>query len=65
MVNKKYDIVIHGASGFTGKLICNYLFHHIDSKSIKWAISGRNKSKLKEISLKYNVDYFIANSFCN
>ncbi|OUT37416.1 MAG: hypothetical protein CBB66_06735 [bacterium TMED6] len=63
MVNKKYDIVIHGASGFTGKLICNYLFNHIDAKSIKWAISGRNKSKLEEISLKYNVDYFIANSF--
>ena len=63
MVNKDYDIIIHGASGFTGSLVCDYLYKHNDSKSIKWAISGRNKSKIESLSLKYNVDYFIANSY--
>ena len=63
MVKKDYDIIIHGATGFTGKLICDYLFNHSDSKTIKWAISGRNKSKLKPISEKYNIDSFTVDSF--
>ena len=63
MVDKKYDIIVYGASGFTGKLICDYLYHHHDSKNLKWAIAGRNKSKLSSISKKYNIDLFVANSF--
>ena len=63
MVNKEYDIIIHGATGFTGKLICEYIYNHKDSKSIKWGISGRNTSKLKPISQKYNIDLFQVDSF--
>ena len=28
MVDKEYDIIIHGATGFTGKLISDYIYHH-------------------------------------
>ena len=63
MVEKKYDIIVHGATGFTGKLVCRYLSSHIDAKSIKWAISGRNNKKLESLSQKYNVDYFKVDSF--
>ena len=63
MVDKKYDLIVHGATGFTGKLICEYLFNHLDIKSVKWAISGRNNKKLETISHKYNVDYFQVDSF--
>ena len=65
MVEKEYDLIIHGATGFTGQLICNYLYNHNDSKAIKWAISGRNASKLEPISKKYNVDLFQVDSFEN
>ena len=63
MVNKKYDIIVHGATGFTGKLICNYIYKHEESKSIKWAISGKNQKRLDIIAQKYKVDSFKANSF--
>ena len=63
MVDKKYDVIVHGATGFTGKLICEYLYNHLDIKSVKWAISGRNNKKLETISHKYNVDYFQVDSF--
>ena len=63
MVEKKYDLIIHGATGFTGQLICEYLYNHNDSKLIKWAISGRNISKLEPISKKYNIDLFKVDSF--
>ena len=65
MVEKEYDLIIHGATGFTGQLICDYLYKHNDSKAIKWAISGRNTSKLEPISKKYNVDLFQVDSFEN
>ena len=63
MVEKQYDIIVYGATGFTGKLICEYLFNHKESKMIKWAISGRNQLKLDSIGKKYNVDSFTANAF--
>ena len=25
-MNKKYDVVVWGASGFTGRLVCEYIF---------------------------------------
>ena len=65
MVEKEYDLIVHGATGFTGQLICDYLYNHNDSKVIKWAISGRNTSKLEPISKKYNVDLFQVDSFEN
>ena len=45
----KYDLVMFGATGFTGKLVCEY----INSKycdSLNWAIAGRNKDKLENVS---------------
>lgn len=62
-MKKTYDIIIFGASGFTGSLICEYLSNHSDNKKIKWAISGRDENKIKYLSKKYSVDMFIANSF--
>jgi len=62
VVEKEYDLIIHGATGFTGQLICEYLYNHNDSKLIKWAISGRNISKLEPISKKYDIDLFEVDS---
>jgi len=63
LVKKEYDIIVYGATGFTGQLICKYLSEHKDIKNIKWGISGRDESKLKEISNHFLVDYIKADSF--
>ena len=44
---KKYDIVIFGATGFTGKLICDYLLNHDESRKLNIALAARNKAKLR------------------
>ena len=62
-MTKKYDIIVWGASGFTGKLICDYLANHNDINNIKWAIAGRNKEKLSRIAEKYSLKYYLADSF--
>ena len=63
MKNRKYDIIVFGASGFTGKLVSEYLFKSKDSKNISWAIAGRDEHKLKKIADNYNIDYILADSF--
>ena len=51
--NKEFDIIVWGASGFTGRLVVAYLFQNygVDS-DIKWAMAGRNKQKLKQVRLE-------------
>ncbi len=42
----KYDIVVYGATGFTGSLVAKYLSENAGESNIKWAIAGRNQDKL-------------------
>ena len=68
MNNKKYDLIVYGASGFTGQLICEYLSNHKDIANLNWAIAGRNTSKLESISMQFStenkkIDVLHADSF--
>ena len=47
---KKFDIVVYGATGFTGQLVAEYLAaHYKGDKSLKWAMAGRSLDKLKSV----------------
>lgn len=47
--SKTFDIVLFGASGFTGKLVAQYLLNYSNrEQSISWAIAGRSASKLEQ-----------------
>ena len=63
---KQFDIIIWGASSFTGQLVTEYLFNKYGSSKIKWAIAGRNLDKLERIRSDVadkNIPIFIADSF--
>ena len=63
---KQFDIIIWGASSFTGKLVTEYLFNKFGSSKIKWAIAGRDLGKLKKVRSQVadkNIPIFIADSF--
>ena len=43
----QYDFVIYGATGFTGKLVVEYVIdQYSNNDDISWAIAGRNIEKL-------------------
>src|SRR3981189_2885699 len=47
MSSSKFDIVVYGATGFTGQLVAEYLAaHYKGDASLKWAMAGRSKAKL-------------------
>jgi len=47
---KKYDLLLCGVTGFTGKLAAEYLMRadlHHEGNPVKWAVCGRNETKIK------------------
>lgn len=42
-----FDIVLFGATGFTGRLVAEYLDAH--AKDVRWALAGRNRAKLEAV----------------
>ena len=50
MSSSKFDIVVYGATGFTGQLVSEYLARHYkDDVDLKWAMAGRSKDKLASV----------------
>lgn len=50
MSSAKFDIVVYGATGFTGQLVAEYLTQHYKTdKTLKWAMAGRSLGKLKAV----------------
>ena len=53
---KKYDFIVFGATGFTGKLVVEYLVErYLGNPEIKWALAGRNLEKLKSVAKSKSV----------
>lgn len=46
--DRAYDLVIYGATGFTGRLVAEYLAGK-RPEGLRWAIAGRSKSKLEGV----------------
>jgi short subunit dehydrogenase-like uncharacterized protein len=50
MPSSKFDIVVYGATGFTGQLVAEYLAANYTGKDDpKWAMAGRSKVKLAAV----------------
>jgi short subunit dehydrogenase-like uncharacterized protein len=46
----EFDIVVYGASGFTGRLVAEYLAARYGvGETVKWAMAGRDKAKLAAV----------------
>jgi short subunit dehydrogenase-like uncharacterized protein len=56
--SRQYDLILYGATGYTGKYTAEYLQQHAPT-DLNWAIAGRSAQKLqgvlKELEI-LNVD---------
>ena len=65
-MSKEFDIIIWGATGFTGRLVAEYIFKNYSSEKLNWAIAGRDKKKLINVRDEIadeNIPIIIADSF--
>lgn len=60
---RKFDVIVWGCTGFTGRLACEYLAK--EYPTLKWAIAGRSQAKVEwiktSLKLKDSVDVVVAN----
>jgi len=49
MSTREFDVVVWGATGFTGKWVAKHLFDHYPQDQLKWAIAGRNPEKMEQV----------------
>ena len=49
-MKREFDIIVWGATGFTGKLVAEYLYNKYSSNgAVRWAMAGRNQTKLEAV----------------
>ena len=57
MSEREFDVIVFGASGYTGKLVAEYMGKEYgNDESISWAIAGRNKEKLSSVKKDLNLN---------
>lgn len=50
MADRNYEVIVWGATGFTGKLVAEYLLKQYGiGEQLNWAIAGRNQTKLEQV----------------
>jgi short subunit dehydrogenase-like uncharacterized protein len=48
--SRRFDVVLWGATGFTGALVAEYMAaHYPGGKTLRWALAGRNRGKLERV----------------
>ncbi|MEM9172793.1 MAG: saccharopine dehydrogenase NADP-binding domain-containing protein [Pseudomonadota bacterium] len=46
-MSREYQLILWGATGFTGQLVAEHLFKRIGWDSMRWALGGRSREKLE------------------
>ncbi|MGH8493641.1 MAG: saccharopine dehydrogenase family protein [Moraxellaceae bacterium] len=48
-MTRRFDLVLYGATGFTGGLVADYLAGVSGREKLRWALAGRNLAKLESV----------------
>lgn len=66
MTDRDFDIIVYGSTGFTGRLVAEYLAGNYAGSDLKWAMAGRSEKKLAEvrslIGAPKNTPFVVADS---
>ncbi len=52
---KEFDVVVWGATGFTGRLVAEYLAetYGTEMDQLSWAVAGRSEAKLRSVAEEF------------
>ncbi len=50
---QEFEVIVYGASGFTGRLVAEHLLntYGVDGE-VRWAMAGRDREKLRDVSIE-------------
>lgn len=49
MSKREFDVVVYGSTGYTGRLVAEYLSQQYAGSDVKWAMAGRSEEKLAQV----------------
>lgn len=49
MSTREFDVIVWGATGFTGRLVAEYLASAYPDGGVRWAMAGRDATKLEAV----------------
>lgn len=53
MSAQEFDVIVYGATGFTGRLVAEHLLKTYGvGGDVRWAMAGRDEAKLKQVSIE-------------
>ncbi|WP_370325185.1 trans-acting enoyl reductase family protein [Euzebya sp.] len=63
MADREFDLIVYGATGFTGRLVCEHILDRAP-EGLRWALAGRSEDKLRGVAddLGTDVPLVIADS---
>ncbi len=53
--DRQYDVVVFGASGYTGRLVAEYLNNEYPDADFTWAMAGRSIEKLSSVRAEMGI----------
>jgi short subunit dehydrogenase-like uncharacterized protein len=56
VTDRAYDLVLLGATGFTGRLTAEHLASRLRDTTVSWAIAGRDRARLEEVRAALPAD---------
>lgn len=57
---REFDVIVVGASGYTGQRVCEYLARRAHETGQSWAVAGRNAATLTPLAEKHGASGVIA-----
>ena len=48
-MTREFDLIVYGATGFTGRLVAEYLAQRYTDGTLNWAMAGRSLTKLEAV----------------
>ncbi|MFN9101559.1 MAG: saccharopine dehydrogenase NADP-binding domain-containing protein, partial [Betaproteobacteria bacterium] len=49
MNDREFDLVVFGATGFTGRLVAEVMARHGGGEGLRWALAGRSLARLQTL----------------
>lgn len=59
--SREFGIIVYGASGYTGRLVCEYLHQQYGvNGDVNWAMAGRSQEKLEQVRDEMGISAEVA-----
>ena len=55
MSDREFDVIVYGSTGYTGRLVAEYLDQTYGGSDVKWAMAGRSLDKLNSVRAEMGI----------